>query len=866
MQTLTLPRTPDDGRDYQLLRSPGGLLCLLVREPHADAAGCVFQFGVGSHDEPSEWPGLAHLLEHMLFMGSADHPQPGSFPQLVSQWSGRFNASTAPERTRYHFSVNPAGLEPCLAQLTDMLVAPLFAADAVEAERQVIDAEFHTRLADAALHEQAVLACVVQPDHPLSRFSAGNARSLAGEPRVLAQALRQFHVEHYRAGNGCLLMHAPQPMKELVALAQRAAERLPTGPAAQRTEAASLLAPQKLPGMLRWQSPGREQPHLLLFELEGVHTGEGQQAVRWLCEWLASPAPAGGLGWLRHRGLAAELRVDVQRYRNKRSLLRLEIEPLDRAEEPVGLLNALFSWLAALRATPSREWPQAARQQLEDQAFAAGPQGELLPWLASLGERLLHEPAEQILESIGRWAGLEEGTWRNLLDQLEPARLLLACSQQGEAGLPQRAPWTDTAYRYEPLHVPLAPTWNDSLNEADWPVWSPAMPEQAARTESDPIPGVREIPVPYRLAAAEGTGSETTRIAWCWPVEQLDRDQGERLQALWSLQLEPLNNWMSATGIRHLWSNSPGVISLELQGPSQSLPLGLVAALEALKAPDDEALQRLAEHRYQTVMKERDHALPAYRLLDELDALICRGTPHSAREAAATQPAGHPQIAWLYPAAWAAGERQPVAAALASLRVAHAFRWHPPAPRRLGQGTEAIEVGCRHADRAQILYCQGDSDSVADLAGWQLLHQHISASFFDQLRTRRQLGYWVVARYHEVAGVPGLILLVQSPSHDHEAISNAIDEWLASEHARLSALPFAQVQSQARRLADHLRTQVQSDAGRSELAWARALSLPYATVLEQCAALEQLTTEQWSQVREGWLEKPRRLHLLSRQI
>src|SRR5690606_12734722 len=121
----------------------------------------------------------------------------------------------------------------------------------------------------------------------------------------------------------------------------------------------------------------------------------------------------------------------------------------------------------------------------------------------------------------------EEGAWRNLLDQLEPARLLLACSQQGEAGLPQRAPWTDTAYRYEPLHVPLAPTWNDSLNEADWPVWSPATSEQAARTESDLIPGVREIPVPCRLAAAEGTGSEITRIAWCWPVEQLDRDQGE---------------------------------------------------------------------------------------------------------------------------------------------------------------------------------------------------------------------------------------------------------------------------------------------------------------------------------------------------
>src|SRR5690606_30839167 len=170
MQPLELPRLPSDGRHYQLYAAPNGLLCLLISDPMADAASCVVQFRVGSHDEPERLPGLAHLLEHMLFMGSVDYPQAGSFPQLVSEWSGRFNASTAAERTRYHFSVNPAGLDACLAQLTDMLAAPLFSPDAVAAERQLIDAEFHTRLADEALHEQAALGQVFNPDHPLSRF------------------------------------------------------------------------------------------------------------------------------------------------------------------------------------------------------------------------------------------------------------------------------------------------------------------------------------------------------------------------------------------------------------------------------------------------------------------------------------------------------------------------------------------------------------------------------------------------------------------------------------------------------------------------------------------------------------------------
>ena len=123
-----------------------------------------------------------------------------------------------------------------------------------------------------------------------------------------------------------------------------------------------------------------------------------------------------------------------------------------------------------------------------------------------------------------------------------------------------------------------------------------------------------------------------------------------------------------------------------------------------------------------------------------------------------------------------------------------------------------------------------------------------------------------MARYHEVAGVPGLILLVQSPSHDHDQIATAISEWVTGEQSRLAALPFGQVKTQARRLADHLQAQARTAAGHMELAWAEALGLPYATLPEQCAALEQLTAERWLQVQRDWLDRPRRLHLLSRPV
>lgn len=80
MQPIDLPSTPADSRDYSLFRHDSGLHCLLISDPAASQATAVLQVDAGSHDEPLERPGLAHLLEHLLFMGSEAHPEPEVSP------------------------------------------------------------------------------------------------------------------------------------------------------------------------------------------------------------------------------------------------------------------------------------------------------------------------------------------------------------------------------------------------------------------------------------------------------------------------------------------------------------------------------------------------------------------------------------------------------------------------------------------------------------------------------------------------------------------------------------------------------------------------------------------------------------------
>lgn len=55
--------------------------------------------------------GLAHYLEHMLFMGSTKYPDENEYDSFISASGGSTNAFTECEYTLYHFDVLPQHLE-----------------------------------------------------------------------------------------------------------------------------------------------------------------------------------------------------------------------------------------------------------------------------------------------------------------------------------------------------------------------------------------------------------------------------------------------------------------------------------------------------------------------------------------------------------------------------------------------------------------------------------------------------------------------------------------------------------------------------------------------------------------------------------
>ncbi|MGA3828239.1 insulinase family protein, partial [Pseudomonas chlororaphis] len=73
----------------------------------------------GIHDVPLAWPGLAHFLEHLLFLGTERFSAEQGLMAYVQRHGGQVNASTSERNTDFFFELPPADFAAGLERLAD---------------------------------------------------------------------------------------------------------------------------------------------------------------------------------------------------------------------------------------------------------------------------------------------------------------------------------------------------------------------------------------------------------------------------------------------------------------------------------------------------------------------------------------------------------------------------------------------------------------------------------------------------------------------------------------------------------------------------------------------------------------------------
>ena len=199
---------------------PSGLVILHHHAPERQSACAMVSVGVGSRDEEKGEHGLAHVLEHLLFMGTRDFPGVNDISAELDRVGAQHNAFTSMDETCYHVKLIAHKLPLGLRVLAQMVLHPLLRAEVLEKEKEVVKQEILKSQDNASEHVNVMAYLQLFRDHPtLSHSIAGTTDDIDGYTR---DHVVRFWRRHYRLPRMALVVCAPQPFEEVQAWARHA--------------------------------------------------------------------------------------------------------------------------------------------------------------------------------------------------------------------------------------------------------------------------------------------------------------------------------------------------------------------------------------------------------------------------------------------------------------------------------------------------------------------------------------------------------------------------------------------------------------------------------------------------------------------
>jgi insulysin len=175
---LSLHKSPNDARSYEYTVLDNGLQVLLVSDPVATKGAAAMDVGVGHFSDPEDVAGLAHLTEHMLFLGTKKYPDENGFDTLLGENGGDSNAFTDSENTNYYFSIKADRMEKALDHFSGFFESPLLLKESIANEKKAVISEHSKNIDSDSWRITEVLRSTSNAKYPYHKFGTGNAESL----------------------------------------------------------------------------------------------------------------------------------------------------------------------------------------------------------------------------------------------------------------------------------------------------------------------------------------------------------------------------------------------------------------------------------------------------------------------------------------------------------------------------------------------------------------------------------------------------------------------------------------------------------------------------------------------------------------
>ncbi len=206
--------------EYTLTKN--GLKVLLFPEPSKPTITVNITYLVGSRHEGYGETGMAHLLEHMVFKGTPNHPD---IPSELTKHGARPNGTTWLDRTNYFetFAATDENLEWALDMEADRMVNSFIAKKDLESEMTVVRNEFERGENDPT---SILMERVISTAYLWHNYGKSTIGARADIENVPIERLQAFYKKYYQPDNSVLVVAGKIDVNKTLGLIKKHFEKI----------------------------------------------------------------------------------------------------------------------------------------------------------------------------------------------------------------------------------------------------------------------------------------------------------------------------------------------------------------------------------------------------------------------------------------------------------------------------------------------------------------------------------------------------------------------------------------------------------------------------------------------------------------
>ncbi|XP_077981898.1 nardilysin-like [Glandiceps talaboti] len=481
-------------------------------EKMAAAALCV---GIGSFSDPADIPGLAHFLEHMVFMGSEKYPDENSFDDFTKKHGGNDNACTDCETTVFQFDIHTKYFKDGLDRFAQFFISPLMKEDSTDREIEAVDSEFQMSLTSDEHRKQQLIGTFAKDGHPMGKFMWGNTKTLKTDPVEknldVQKRLHDFQKRMYSAQYMTLAVQSRETLDTLEEWVREIFCKIPNN---------NLPSPSFSDEVNPFVTPKFHQ----LYKLVPVKNID-QVEITWALPSLLHHyriKPLHYLSWLTgHEGSGSILALLKKKYwalelysgnddsgfesNSTHAVFSVTATLTDDGYENLGeVISIIFQYIKMLQTQGPQRRIYEEIQTIEDNEFRFQEQSDPVEYVQDVVTNMQYFPTKDYLTGDQLMFEYNEQVIANVTNMLTPETAnIMLLSKKHEGKCEEVEPWYQTKYSVEEIPEQWSKAWQNLDINPDL-----------------------HLPVPNKFIARDFHLKESDREDTPYPVKIIDDSKG----------------------------------------------------------------------------------------------------------------------------------------------------------------------------------------------------------------------------------------------------------------------------------------------------------------------------------------------------